>query len=81
MPTIYRFGPYRFYFFCHDACEPEHVHVDRDNCSAKFWLKPVRFSYNVGFSPVELRKLNLLVIQHQRELLEKWYEYFGTGSR
>ncbi len=41
MPTIARIGPYRIYFYSHDASEPEHVHVDRGDRTAKFWLRPV----------------------------------------
>lgn len=36
MPTVLREGPYRVYFVSHDLREPPHVHVDRDDCSAKF---------------------------------------------
>ncbi len=39
MPTILRAGPYRFYFYSHEPNEPAHIHVDRDDCSAKFWLE------------------------------------------
>ncbi|HKI37036.1 MAG TPA: DUF4160 domain-containing protein [Gemmataceae bacterium] len=35
MPTILRNGPYRFYFYSHEPNEPPHVHVDRDDLSAK----------------------------------------------
>ena len=41
MPTVLRSGPYRFYFYSHEPNEPPHVHVDRDDLSAKFWLQPV----------------------------------------
>jgi hypothetical protein len=41
MPTVLRIGPYRFYFVSHDMDEPPHVHVDRDDESAKFWLAAV----------------------------------------
>lgn len=37
MPTVLRSGPYRFYFFSHERNEPPHVHVHRENLSAKFW--------------------------------------------
>ena len=30
--------PYRLYFYSHEPNEPPHVHVDRDDQSAKFWL-------------------------------------------
>ena len=40
MPTVLRAGPYRFLFYSSDAEEPPHVHVERDENSAKFWLSP-----------------------------------------
>ena len=36
MPTVLRFEAYRFYFYSHETNEPPHIHVDRDNLSAKF---------------------------------------------
>ena len=38
MPVLLREGPYRFYIVAWDRNEPPHVHVKRDNGSAKFWL-------------------------------------------
>ena len=40
-PTVLREGLYRFYFCSHEPNEPPHVHVDRDDRSAKLWLEPV----------------------------------------
>ena len=78
MPTLWRSGPYRIYYCSHDIQnEPPHVHVDRENLSAKFWLSPVALARNLGFSPVELRRIERLLQGHQRELLEKWYASFG----
>jgi hypothetical protein len=73
-----RSGPYRLYFVSHDLHEPPHVHVDRDELSGKFWLSPVALGYNLGFTAKELRKLERIVLEHQGELLEAWYEYFGA---
>lgn len=81
MPTILRIGPYKFYFYSHEPNEPPHIHVDRDNLSAKFWLQTVQLARNIGFSPRELNKLEALVQENQKILLEKWYGNFGTGSR
>ena len=39
--------------------EPTHVHVDRDDSSAKFWLVPVELVRNLGSSRRELATLNL----------------------
>ena len=54
VPTILLVGPYRMYFYSHEPNEPPHVHVDRDDQSAKFWLDPVALARNLGFGPVEL---------------------------
>ena len=80
MPTIVRSGPYRLYFVSHDLAEPPHVHVDRDDLSAKFWLAPVTLARNLGFTAVELRRVHRLVSQHQTRLLEAWNEYFGRST-
>jgi len=36
MPTALRIGPYRFFFYAGDRDEPPHVHVEREQCIAKF---------------------------------------------
>ncbi|MFM2312900.1 MAG: hypothetical protein RLZZ04_2176 [Cyanobacteriota bacterium] len=53
MPTILRIGAYRFYFYSHEPNEPPHVHIDRDNLSAKFWLESVALAKNIGFRGME----------------------------
>ena len=77
MPTVLRSGPYRVYFHTHEPHEPPHVHVDRDDQSAKFWLKPLALARNLGFSPVELRRIQRLLKDNESILLEKWYARFG----
>ena len=80
MPTVLRSGPYRFYFFSHEPNEPAHVHVDRDERSAKFWIKPVALARNIGFSARELGALHRLVAEHQEEFRKAWNGYFGAGG-
>jgi hypothetical protein len=80
MPTVLRIGSYRFYFYSHEPNEPPHIHVDRDDSSAKFWLEPVSLASNIGFSPKDLRKLQLIVQENQEILLEAWYGCFGNSG-
>ena len=81
MPTVLRVGPYRLYFYSHDLVhEPPHVHVDRDELSAKFWLDPVTLARNLGFGASELRKVERIVSGHQAQLLERWFEEYGHVS-
>jgi hypothetical protein len=77
-PTVLRPGPYRVYFHSHEPNEPPHVHVDRDNQSAKFWLNPVSLAVNLGFSATELHRVHRLLQQHEEQLLEAWNAYHGT---
>jgi hypothetical protein len=78
MPTVLRSGPYRLYFFSHEPDEPPHVHVDRDDASAKLWLGPVAVARNYGFSAVELRGVQRLVEDNERSLERAWHEHFRT---
>jgi hypothetical protein len=78
MPTVLRSGPYRFYFYSHEPNEPAHVHVDRDNDSAKFWLEPIGLARNLGFSGHELRTIERIIRDNHPELLEAWNDWFGN---
>lgn len=80
MPTILRAGPYRFYFYSHEPNEPAHVHVDRDDSSAKIWLEEVLLARNHGFSKRELNRIVDLVKAHQVEMMSAWNGYFGVGG-
>jgi hypothetical protein len=77
MPTVLRSGPYRFYFYSHEPNEPPHIHADRDDRSAKFWLNPVQLARNLGFRAHELREIQSIVAEHGEEFLEAWNEFFG----
>ena len=66
--------------FSERADEPPHVHVDRDDLSAKFWLNPVELARNFGFSAPELSKIESLLEKHQSGLLKAWNGYFGIDG-
>ncbi len=79
MPTVLRSGPHRFYFYSHEPNEPPHVHVDRDDLSAKFWLDPVGVARNFGFPARELNTIESVIEEHRIEFLEAWNGYFGLS--
>jgi hypothetical protein len=76
MPTVLRIGPYRFFFFAGDRDEPPHVHVEREDRVAKFWLDPVRLQSSGGFSRNEIIRIQKLVGDYQLQLREAWNAYF-----
>ncbi|MGH7337658.1 MAG: DUF4160 domain-containing protein [Myxococcota bacterium] len=77
MPTVLRSGPYRVYFYSHEPNDPPHVHVDRDERSAKFWLTPVALAGNFGFSARELGWIRALIRKNERDLVRAWRRYHG----
>ena len=79
MPTVLRFGPFRFFFYSNEANEPAHIHVQHDRRAAKFWLKPIGLAAHSGFPARELRTLERLARKHQAEFLEAWHEFFGCA--
>jgi hypothetical protein len=77
MPAALRIGPYRFFFVSLDYDEPPHVHVQRENKVAKFWLDPVALQKAGGFSRTELNRIAELTSENQEYLLERWHDFFG----
>lgn len=80
MPTVLRWKGYRFYFYSHETSEPPHIHVDRENKSAKFWLKPSALARNIGYSVKELGQIQKVIEEKQDLFLEEWNGYFGISS-
>jgi len=76
-PTVLREGPYRFFFYSSDRTEPPHVHVERGDEHAKFWLQPVSVAAKRGFSATELRRVEAIVGENQAALLRSWNEFFA----
>lgn len=76
MPTVLRVGPYRFFFYSGDRDEPLHVHVQREDNVAKFWLEPVRIQRSGGFDRKEINTINHLVEENAELLIGKWHDFF-----
>ena len=80
MPTVFRERGFRFFFYSNEGTprEPVHIHVERDENEAKFWVNPiVQVAYNDGFDARALRELSG-IIEGNRERIERaWNEFFG----
>lgn len=76
MPTALRLGPYRFYFYSYDCGEPRHMHADRENRSAKFWLdQEVILAAGHGYSRHELRDIERIVRENLEFLRNAWDQF------
>ena len=78
MPTVLRIGPYRLHFYSREGNEPPHIHVEREDLEAKFWLRPVLLAANYGFSNSELRDIQRLVEEHCQTLLAAYIRIHGN---
>ncbi len=78
MPTVLRTGPYRFFFYAGDRAEPRHVHVERDDAVAKFWLEPVRLQQSAGYPRIERQRIHRLVVANRDTILRCWNAYFAN---
>ena len=81
MPTALHAGPYRFYFYSYDCGEPRHMHVDRENKSAKFSLDPdVTLEANHGYSRKELREIERVARANLEMLRNEWDAFCGNAG-
>ncbi len=83
MPTVFRLGPYRFYFFSEEnfaSHEPPHVHVRSGDGVAAFWLEPVRTRDVEGYTPREVERIKRIVVANRELLLRRWHEFFDQRA-
>lgn len=79
MPVVFRERGFRFFFYSNEGSprEPLHIHVEKDNMEAKFWLRPaVQVAYNDGYDARTLRELQGLVEANRDRIVRAWNEYF-----
>ena len=80
MPTVFRVGPFRFFFYSNEGQEAPHVHVESGSKRAKFWLAPARLASSRGFKRHEVTAIERIIIDRERELGEAWDEHFSGGA-
>ncbi|MCT8266926.1 DUF4160 domain-containing protein [Afifella sp. JA880] len=80
MPTVFRDGAFRFFFYSNEGLplEPLHIHVRARGKEAKIWLEPeAAIANSHGFSPRELGAILKIAIARQEDIREAWYDHFG----
>lgn len=75
-PTIFREGPYRFYFFSREEPRP-HVHVASPEGEAKFWLEPqLELAESHGIPEREFTKIVKILERRIDEITSAWRRHF-----
>ena len=79
MPTIFVVNGYRFFFFSNEGQEPKHIHVEKAEKHAKFWLNPVTLVSNYRFDSSELKRIEEIIENRHKEIEVKWDEFFSIS--
>lgn len=77
MPTVLRLKGYRFFFFSLEGNEPPHIHVERGDGYAKFWLTDTLLARSKGFKSKELTELRRMVRRNRDHFERSWHEHFS----
>jgi hypothetical protein len=78
IPTVFRDGPFRFYFFSREE-RRMHIHVDSPDGEAKFWMEPeIQLARNHRFSEQDLARIRKLIEEHENVIRTTWHEHFGS---
>ena len=76
-PTFKSERGYRFSIFSNEE-KRMHVHVFKDNISAKVWLEPiVEISENRGFSEKELNIIMIIVRKNEDDFKTKYRDHIS----
>ncbi|MBX2900902.1 MAG: DUF4160 domain-containing protein [Cyclobacteriaceae bacterium] len=77
MPTVLRVNGFRFFFYTNDHL-PKHIHIEKGEGTAKFYLFPVELVKSKHFKASEISEIRKLVLEHRELLNQKWDEYFNN---
>ena len=76
MPTVFREGEFRFYFFSREETR-KHIHVSSANGEAKIWIEPeLSVSKVIGLSNQDVNKILKIVEQRLEEINKYWNTHF-----
>ena len=77
MPTVFRDGEFRFYFFSREETR-KHIHVSSPNGEAKIWLEPeISIAKVIELSNQDINKILKLVELHLEEINDFWIKHFS----
>ncbi len=78
MPTIYREGPYRFFFNSREETRM-HIHVQSSDGACKFWLEPIIALADTHLLSVrDLTRIERIIEEHRDEFIAAWHRHFAV---
>jgi len=78
VPTVLKVKGYRFFFFSLEGNEPAHIHVEKGDGYAKYWLDPIALARSRGFRSRQLREIYGIIEDNRTLFEDKWHEHFSS---
>jgi len=82
MPTILFFNGWRFFFYSNEGNEPIHIHVQKAEMEAKYWILvdsyEIKEAFSYNLSPSNKREIKKLIYLNLDYIIEKWNEIHGS---
>ena len=76
MPTVLQLHGWRFFFYADEGSEPLHIHCEKAEKEAKFWLdrktRAITVAYAYNFSPRDLRETRRVIAAHFDDIEKTW---------
>ena len=77
MPMVFRAKEFRFFFYVNDHT-PMHIHIEKDEGTAKFNLEPVELVRSKRLKASELAEIRNLILENLELFKVKWDEHFSN---
>lgn len=79
MPTILMMLGWRFFFYSNERNEPIHVHCQKGEAEAKYWLDTKLFevveAHGYNMSPSDRRTVRRIIFENFDYIVAQWNEF------
>jgi hypothetical protein len=82
MPTVLMLFGWRFFFYANEGDEPVHIHCQKAEAEAKYWLDVDSFevieAHSYNMSPADTRKVRRIIFEHFDYIVSEWQRFQET---
>jgi hypothetical protein len=70
---------WRIYFYSNEGDEPIHVHCQKGNAEAKYWIDSSNFDvievYSYNMNPSDKRNVRKILFNHLDYIIDEWNKF------
>ena len=85
MPTVIFLFGWRYFFYSDEGSEPLHIHCEKGEKEAKFWLdvktRAITLAFAHNMSAKDMRDVKRVIGQYFDELLKAWKNHQKKRGR